>query len=98
MARPRIDSDTLDRLDAAVDERTRVPGSHLTADEQLSFVLDQLDEAETRNGRLADRVERLEDELEAAREEATDDDPPGIDEIASGSATNLPNGLGPNRR
>jgi len=98
MARPRIDADTLDRLTATADERTRVPASHLTADEQLSFVLDQLDEAELRIARLSDRVDTLEDELEAARAEATDDSPPGIDEIASGSAGDLPNGLGPNRR
>jgi chromosome segregation ATPase len=100
MARPRIDADTLDRLDASVDERTRVPASHLTADEQLSFVLDQLDEAERRIARLSDRVEELEDELEAAR--ATTDDAserPDASEIANADLPEeLANKLGDSRR
>jgi hypothetical protein len=101
MARPRIDADTLDRLDASVDERTRVPASHLTADEQLSFVLDQLDEAERRIARLSDRVEELEDELEAARASGTDDasERPDASEIANADLPEeLANKLGDSRR
>jgi hypothetical protein len=100
MPRPQLDKETTDRITEAVDARTKVPARHLTTDEQIGFVLDALDETETRASRLQSKVKELEAELERARSAASDDtdDPPGIDEIASGSATNLPNGLGPNRR
>lgn len=79
MARPAIDDDVLDRLEAAVDARTKVPATHLTTEERLSFALDALDEVERRAEHLANRVDTLEDELEEARSEDTDT---GLDEIA----------------
>jgi uncharacterized protein YlxW (UPF0749 family) len=100
MPRPKITEDTYDRLAELVDARTKVPAKHLTTDEKVAFLLDTLEDTTTRASRLQSKVKELEAELERARSAASDDtdDPPGIDEIASGSATNLPNGLGPNRR
>jgi len=93
MPRPKLTEETTERITAAVDARTKVPAHHLTTDEQIAFVLDALDDAETRVSRLQSRVKDLEAELERARSEPddTDRDSPGLDEIAS---ADLPNGLG----
>lgn len=100
MPRPQLTEETADRITEAVDARTKVPARHLTTDEQIGFVLDALDETETRAERLASRVDTLESENDRLRDrveelEADDDSPPGIDEIAS---ADLPNGLGHGRR
>jgi hypothetical protein len=94
MARPQIGDDVLDRLEAAVDTRTKVPASHLTTAEQLAFVLDALDETATRAARLGDRVDSLEDELKAAR--SKEDDTPSAEEIADADLGFGP-GNGPTR-
>ena len=68
MPRPTISEDDLDRMERIVDERTKVPVEHLTTEERLVFVLDELEEAEARASRLGDRVERLEERLDQARD------------------------------
>ena len=70
MGRPQIDDETLDRLEEIVDARTKVPASHLTTSQRLSFVLDELEDADSRIDYLADRVDSLEAEVEEARAEA----------------------------
>ena len=60
MPRPQLTDETYDRLCSLVDDRTRVPAEHLTTEKKLVFLLDTLEEAETRTARLADRVEELE--------------------------------------
>lgn len=84
MPRPQLTDETYDRLCSLVDDRTRVPAEHLTTEKKLVFLLDTLEEAETRTARLADRVEELEGELEAARA-MTDDasERPDASEIAN---------------
>jgi len=100
MPRPKIDEDTSDRLAELVDARTKVPAKHLTTDEKVAFLLDQLDETETRAERLASRIDTLETTNDRLRDrveelEGDDDSPPSVDEIAS---ADLPNGLGHGRR
>lgn len=70
MGRPQIDDETLDRLEEIVDARTKVPASHLTTSQRLSFVLDELENADNQVEYLSDRVEALESEVEEARAEA----------------------------
>jgi len=101
MPRPQLTDETYDRLCSLVDDRTRVPAEHLTTEKKLVFLLDTLEEAETRTARLADRVETLENELEAARAEAADDDPgrPDADAIANADLPKeVANKLGGNTR
>jgi hypothetical protein len=101
MPRPKIDEDTYERLSELVDSRTKVPAKHLTGDEKLGFLLDALDEAERHVERLSARVDTLEDELEAARAEAADDDPgrPDADAIANADLPEeLARNLGGNTR
>jgi len=69
MPRPTIDEGTLDRLDEIADARAKVPASHLTADQQVAFLLDELEDADARANRLSQRVDRLEDEIEQLRGE-----------------------------
>lgn len=96
MPRPKLTEDTYDRLADLVDARTKVPADHLTTDEKVAFLLNTLEEVEARNARLADRVDSLEDELEAARADSSDSDPTrDLDAIAD---ADLPNGFGPGRR
>jgi uncharacterized protein YlxW (UPF0749 family) len=104
MPRPTIDEDVLERLEAEVENRTKVPAEHLTTTQRLAFLLDELGEAEERAGHLADRVDTLEDQLEAAREEAERNDrdrdrvdaTEGIDGLNLGTGHGT--GRGPNTR
>jgi len=101
MPRPQLTDETYDRLCSLVDDRTRVPAEHLTTEKKLVFLLDTLEEAETRIARLADRVDTLEDELEAARASGTDDasERPDASEIANADLPEeLANKLGGNTR
>ena len=84
MPRPTISEDDLDRMERIVDERTKVPVDHLTTEERLAFVLDELEEAEARASRLGDRVDRLEETLAEARD--------GGDRGASGSPAGVSTG------
>ena len=70
MGRPQLDDEVLDRLEAIVDDRTKVPASHLTTSQRLAFVLDELEEADSRIDYLSDRVDALESEVEEARADA----------------------------
>jgi hypothetical protein len=74
MGRPTLDDEVLERLEAVVDRRTKVPAEHLTTAQRLDFVLDALGEADSRIEYLSDRVDDLEEELEEARAEAEEDD------------------------
>jgi len=67
MARPQLDDEVLDRLEEIVDQRTKVPASHLTTTQRLAFVLDELEDADNKVEYLSDRVEALEGEVEEAR-------------------------------
>jgi len=97
MPRPTIDESVLERLEAEVENRTKVPAEHLTTTQRLAFLLDELGEAEERAGHLADRVDTLEDQLEAAREEAERNDATeGIDGLNLGTGHGT--GRGPNTR
>ena len=69
MPRPTIDEQVVDRLTDAVDARTKVPAEHLGIEERLAFVLDELEEVDQRADHLAQRVDRLEEQLEEARAE-----------------------------
>ena len=62
MGRPQLDDEVLDRLEEIVDQRTKVPASHLTTTQRLAFVLDELVEADS-------RISHLEAEVEEARAE-----------------------------
>ena len=73
MPRPTVSEETLDRIEETVDQRTKVPAKHLTTEERLAFVLDELEETEARASRLADRVEALEAELQETRSDASGD-------------------------
>lgn len=78
MVRPTIDGDVVERLTDAVDARTKVPAEHLGVEERVAFVLDELEDADTRADRLEDRVDTLEAELEEARR---DRDDTGLDDV-----------------
>jgi len=67
MGRPQLDDEVLDRLEEIVDQRTKVPASHLTTTQRLAFLLDELEDADSRVEYLSDRVEALESEIEEAR-------------------------------
>ena len=67
MPRPTIDEDTLDRLNEIADARAKVPASHLTPEQLITFLLDELEDADARASRLNQRVDRLEDEVEKLR-------------------------------
>jgi len=98
MPRPQLTDETYGRLCSLVDERTRVPAEHLTTEKKLVFLLDALEEAETQVGRLSDRVETLEEELETARATA-DDSSPDADAIANADLPEeLANSLGADTR
>jgi len=73
MGRPQLDDEVLDRLEGIVDDRTKVPASHLTTSQRLAFVLDELEEADSRISYLSDRVDALESEAEEARADADRD-------------------------
>ena len=64
MARPTIDDEVVERLTDAVDARTKVPAEHLAIEERVAFLVDELEDADTRADRLEDRVESLEAQLE----------------------------------
>lgn len=101
MPRPQLTDETYDRLCSLVDDRTRVPAEHLTTEKKLVFLLDTLEETETRTARLADRVEELEDELDAARAAGSDDGSGRADasEIATADLPEeIANNLGGNTR
>ena len=69
MARPTIDEDTLDRLEEIVDARAKVPADHLTTNQLIAFVLDELHDADQRVNRLSKRVDTLESKIEELRSE-----------------------------
>lgn len=100
MPRPQLTDETYGRLCSLVDERTRVPAEHLTTEKKLVFLLDALEEAETQVGRLSDRVETLEEELETARATAADaSERPDADAIANADLPEeLANSLGADTR
>jgi chromosome segregation ATPase len=84
MPRPTIDEEVVDRLTAAVDARTKVPAEHLGIAERIDFLLDELEDADSRAEYLSDRVDTLEAELEEARRDREEtgldgvlDDPTG---------------------
>ena len=70
MPRPTVSEETLDRIEEIVDQRTKVPAKHLTTEERLAFVLDELEDADNQVEYLSDRVDSLEAEVEEARAEA----------------------------
>lgn len=78
MVRPTIDEEVVERLTAAVDARTKVPAEHLGIGERLDFVLDELEEADSRAEYLEGRVDTLEAELEEARR---DREETGLDDV-----------------
>jgi hypothetical protein len=53
MPRPQLTEDVLDRIADAVDERTKVSVSHLTTQQQVELLLDELQEETNRADRLA---------------------------------------------
>lgn len=69
MPRPTVSEDTLDRLEEIADARAKVPASHLTPEQLITFLLDELDEADARASRLNQRVDKLENEIEQLRRE-----------------------------
>lgn len=83
MPRPTIDEDTLDRLNEIADARSKVPAEHLTPEQLITFLLDELEDTDARASRLNQRVDKLEAEIEQLR---------GEDES---NAQNVGNGGGP---
>jgi chromosome segregation ATPase len=69
MPRPTITEDTLDRLEEIADARAKVPASHLTPEQLITFLLDELEDADARASRLNQRVDKLEKEIERLRDE-----------------------------
>lgn len=69
MPRPTITEDTLDRLTEIADARSKVPAEHLTPEQQVAFLLDELEDADARASRLNQRVDKLENEIEQLRGE-----------------------------
>ena len=78
MPRPTIDEEVVDRLTTAVDARTKVPAEHLGIAERIGFILDELEDADSRAEYLSDRVDTLEAELEEARR---DREETGLDDV-----------------
>ena len=72
MPRPTVSEETLDRIEETVDQRTKVPAKHLTTEERLAFVLDELEEADAAVDRLSNRVDTLEQQLDEVRQDSTD--------------------------
>lgn len=72
MPRPSISEEHIERLTAIVDARIKVPAKHLTTEERLGVVLDELEEADGRADRLSNRVETLEQQLDEVRQDTTD--------------------------
>ena len=97
MPRPTIPEDDLARLEAIVDNRTKVPVEHLDVRERLAFVLDQLEEATDEADRLRDRVERLEAQAEDLEQQLVEErkGPGGSGGLNLGSGRNQPGGRGP---
>lgn len=60
MPRPTVSEDTLDRLEEIADARAKVPAEHLSPEQKIAFLLDELEDADARANRLSDRVDRLE--------------------------------------
>ena len=69
MPRPTVSEDTLDRLTEIADARSKVPASHLTPEQLIAFLLDELEDADARASRLNQRVDKLEKEIERLRDE-----------------------------
>ena len=97
MPRPTIPEDDLERLEAIVDNRTKVPVEHLDVRERLAFVLDELEEATAEADRLRDRVETLEEQLVDARKGPGGGvgGSGGSGGLNLGSGRNQPGGRGP---
>lgn len=68
MPRPTVSEDTLDRLTEIADARSKVPASHLTPEQLIAFLLDELEDADARASRLNQRVDKLEKEIEQLRD------------------------------
>jgi chromosome segregation ATPase len=94
MPRPTLDDEVVDRLTEVVDDRTKVPAEHLGIAERLDFILDELEEADSRAEYLSDRVETLEAELEEARREREETGLDGVLDDPTGGT----GGLGANDR
>lgn len=94
MVRPTIDEEVVERLTAAVDARTKVPAEHLGIGERLDFILDELEDADSRAEYLEDRVETLEAELEEARRGRDDT---GLDDVMNPGSGGV-GGFDPNDR
>jgi len=72
MPRPSISEEHIERLTAIVDARTKVPAKHLTTEERLAVLLDELEEADAAVDRLSNRVDTLEQHLDEVRQDTTD--------------------------
>ena len=69
MPRPTIDEETIDKLNDIADSRAKLPASHLTTNQLIAFVLNELSEADQQVSRLSQRVENLEAKVEELREQ-----------------------------
>lgn len=74
MPRPQLTEDVLDRIADAVDERTKVSVSHLTTQQRVELLVDELQEETTR----ADRLDRRVDQLEGGVDDPTDTTVKGV--------------------
>ena len=69
MPRPTVSEETIDKLNDIADARAKLPADHLTTNQLIDFLLDELGEADQRNKRLSQRVDNLEAEIEELRSE-----------------------------
>ena len=72
MPRPSISEEHIERLTTIVDARLKVPAKHLTTEERLGVLLDELEEADAAVDRLSNRVDTLEQQLDEVRQDSTD--------------------------
>jgi hypothetical protein len=80
MPRPQLTENVLDRIAAAVDDRTKVDVSHLTTQQRVELLVDELRTETNRAERLDKRIDQLEAKLESNTSDTTtrnpDDTPP----------------------
>ena len=69
MPRPTVSEETIERLNDIADARAKLPADHLTTNQLVAFLLDELHDADQRNKRLSQRVDNLEAEIEELRSE-----------------------------
>ena len=72
MPRPSISEEHIERLTTIVDARIKVPAKHLTTEERLAVLLDELEEADAAVDPLSNRVDTLEQQLDEVRQDTTD--------------------------